>query len=117
MTMFCERLMRHPAWLVLVPTMHVSRKVSPQQKLLKECLNITIPDDPCGLDKLFELTASCVVCGDPIHPVTPDSETDLSVRFTCDKVPCLSDLEIVHLTDSIIGMMSATFHPQQTRLF
>jgi hypothetical protein len=117
MSMFRERLMRHPAWLVLVPTMRVSRTTSPQQKLLKECLNITIPDDPCVLDKLFDLTASCVVCGDPIHPVTPDSETDLSVRFTCDKVPCLTDLEIVHLTDSIIGMMSATYHPQQTLLF
>jgi hypothetical protein len=117
MSMFRERLMRHPAWLVLVPTMRVSQKVSPQQKLLKECLNITIPDDPCVLNKLFDLTASCVVCGDPIHPVTPDSETDLSVRFTCDKVSCLTDLEIVHLTDSIIGMMSETYNPHQTLLF
>lgn len=117
MIMFRERLMRHPAWLVLVPTMHVSRKVSPQQKLLKECLNITLPSDLCRLDEWFGLTASCVVCGDPIHPVTADLETDLCVRFTCDKVSCLTDREIVRLTDSIIGMMSATYHPQQTLLF
>ena len=114
---FRERLLRHPAWLVLVPTMHVKRKVSPQQTLLKECLNITFPDDPYMLEKLFDLTASCVVCGDAIHPVTPDSETDLAVRFTCDKASCLSDHDVIHLTDSIILMMAATHHPHQTHLF
>jgi hypothetical protein len=115
--MFRERLIRHPAWLVLIPAMHVSRRVSKQDRLLHQCLNITTPDDPSVLDRIYDLTASCVVCGDVIRPVTPDAEMDLAVRFTCNKESCLDDQEVRHLTDTIISMMAATHHPHQTHLF
>jgi len=115
--MFRERLIHHPAWLVLIPAMHVSRRVSKQDKLLHECLNITTPDDPSVLDRLFALRASCVICGDAMRPVAPDSDMDLAVRFTCDKSSCLNDHEVKHITDTVIAMMAATYHPQQTHLF
>ncbi len=115
--MFRERLIHHPAWLVLIPAMHTSRRVSTQDKLLHECLNITTPDDPSVLDRLFALRASCVICGDAMRPVTPDSDMDLAVRFTCDKPSCLNDQEVRQITDTITGMMAATYHPQQTHLF
>lgn len=117
LAMFRERLIHHPAWLVLIPAMHASRRVSKQNKLLHECLNITRPNDPFVLDRLYDLTASCVVCGDAMRPVTSDSEMDLAVRFTCDKSSCLNDHEVRRITDTIIGMMAETHHPQQTHLF
>jgi len=112
-----RRIIEHPAWLIMLPSMRVDADNSVRHQRLQSCLNIAAPRDPEVIRKLLDITSQCVACGADMHPLATQENDDLSLDFTCGKKRCRDNKsvnnEILLLQDTLLR----THTPDQTFVF
>jgi hypothetical protein len=112
-----RRIIEHPAWLIMLPSMRVDVDDSGRHQRLQSCLNIVAPRDPEVIRKLLDITSQCVACGADMHPLATQNNDDLSLDFTCGKKRCrenkIVNEEILLLQNTLLRTQS----PDQTSVF
>jgi hypothetical protein len=102
---FRQRLLEHPAWLIMLPSMRVTTKRSRRHQRMQACLNVNTPRDPEVIRKLLEITSQCVVCGIEMHPLIAHAgQDDMSLDFTCSKQRCRDNKEMT----AMLGLLRET---------
>lgn len=114
---FRQRLLEHPAWLMMLKVMHPLQKTRrTTADAFYECLNLTLPKEESKLTILRDLTSACVVCGRVMHPLVIHDH-DFGFQFTCGKPSCDNNAGVLAAMDEMKDTALLITTPDQKVLF
>ena len=115
---FLQRLIEHPACLMIMPVMRVKAMKSPHKEIMHRYFNVVEPYAPDIIKKLLGLISECVVCGAKMHPLArnlPLKSFDL--KFTCKKPECVKNKEVKAAMGELSKAVLMIHTPNQKFLF
>ena len=112
-----QKIIEHPSWLIMLPSMRVDANRSERHQRLQSCLNIVSPRDPEVVRKLLDIVSQCVVCGADMHPMAAKDSNDLSLDFTCAKKRCRENKAVNDEMLRLRELLVRTHTPDQTLVF